>query len=130
MRHGGRVFRCDQCDFKTNTTLNLKSPIRPVHTAAKFLCKFCSFISDTNQELEDHKQIVHVKEGCDFTASQQVQVRQHIDAKHKGLGHYCDVCDYSAALATSVGIHKLRVYNVLVLQTWEHHASWPAVTTL
>ena len=54
-----------------------------------------------------------------FTASQQVQVRQHIDVKHEGVGHYCDVCDYSAALATSVRIHKLRVYNVLVLQTWE-----------
>ena len=46
-------------------------------------------------------------------------MRQHIDAKHEGVGHYCDVCDYSAALATSVRIHKLRVYNVLVLQTWE-----------
>ena len=42
MKHGGQIFSCDQCDIKTNTTLDLlKSHIRLVHTAAKFMCKFC-----------------------------------------------------------------------------------------
>ena len=39
-------------------------------------------------------------------------IRQHIDANHKGLRHYCDLCDYSASLVTTVRIHKLRVHKV------------------
>ena len=137
--HTAAKFLCKFCSFISDTNQELENHKQIVHAKEAwespgksneqkrreremqmdFSCKECGHKLTTRQGLNFHMNSTHrgirfpcTEEGCDFTASQQVQIRQHIDAKHKGLRHYCDMCDYSAALATSVRIHKLRVHKV------------------
>ena len=137
--HTAAKFMCKFCSFISDTNQELDNHRRIVHAneawespvksneqkrrerelQMDFSCKECGHKLTTRQGLNFHMNSTHrgirfpcTEEGCDFTASQQVQIRQHIDAKHKGLRHYCDMCDYSASLATTVRIHKLRVHKV------------------
>ena len=137
--HTAAKFLCKFCSFIGDTNQELENHKRINHAneawespcksneqkrrerelQMDFTCKLCGHKLTTRQGLNFHMNATHrgvrfycPEEGCDFSGTQQVHIRQHIDSKHKGLRHYCDMCDYSAAIATTVRIHKLRVHNV------------------
>ena len=65
--HEGVVYKCDQCDYETHGTKNLRRHKTRVHDAVRFPCDQCDYKGTTADYLKHHK-----------------------EAKHMGIRHFCD----------------------------------------
>ena len=52
-------YHCEECDFKTSQTGNLKTHVRSVHEGLVFGCDQCDHKAKSNSKLGHHKQITH-----------------------------------------------------------------------
>ena len=73
---------CDQCDYVSTKSWNLKKHVEAKHEGVKYQC-----------------------DQCDYTATFSRSIKTHIEAKHEGIRYYCDQCDYAATQQNSLKTH-------------------------
>ena len=62
-KHSGVFLQCDQCDYKMDGQPNtMRLHKRMVHDITQFLCIYCPYVSQTKNDLEQHKVTIHAED--------------------------------------------------------------------
>ena len=73
------MIPCDQCDYKTKTTVCLDKHTQTLHRNKKIICRECGFQTLYQQSLTVHQQSLH--EGkqypCDYQATIKGKLTNH-----------------------------------------------------
>ena len=84
------TFSCDQCEYKTKYSHNLKTHRTSKHEGTKYDC-----------------------ENCDRNFSTKTNLRTHQYSKHEGKRYSCDQCSFESGHPTSLSQHKAKVHKYL-----------------
>ena len=81
------IFFCDQCDYKTNQSGNLRKHTDGVHLGIIFSCNYCEKTYTANDSLQFHIRAQHfgvrqICKFCGFKFTQAVHLRRHLSKQH------------------------------------------------
>ena len=76
-------YTCDQCDYATKKSDNLKVHKESNHEGIRYPCDQCDYVATTSNSLKRHK-----------------------ESKHEGIRYPCDQCDYAATRTGDLKRHK------------------------
>ena len=88
VKHNGKVFRCDQCEYKSFQQSSLKSHKTRKHNSSKHSCKL-----------------------CEKTFHQEAILMRHVQSAHEGVWHFCNECDRSFSHLSSLRVHKTTTHK-------------------
>jgi len=79
---------CQQCEYKTVYSMNLRRHIQAKHTNFKIPCSACSYSATTKANLKEHMQAKHLNVHydcpfCEHQATKPFNLKYHIQSKHK-----------------------------------------------
>lgn len=110
-----RLYKCIQCEYKTNHTQDLDSHIAK-HTGNYIKCEFCVFIANSRKSLQKHVKLIHIRgqpkcEFCDYQVHKKVNMEFH--RKLHGLKDTikCDFCDYLCLKKKNLNSHVQRAHE-------------------
>ena len=86
--HNGKVFECDQCNYKSYRQSVLTSHKTSKHSSSKHACQLC-------------KKTFH----------QEAILIRHVQSVHEGVCYFCDECDRSFSLLGSLNTHKTTIHE-------------------
>ena len=102
-------YQCQQCDFETSWSGNLRKHVKAKHVGVRYPCDQCDYKASREDHLKKHKEYKH--EGvrypcdkCDYKGITQNALKVHKESKHQGVCYYCDNCQYKAT--TPAGLKK------------------------
>jgi len=116
--HSGRMFACNQCDFKTTLNCRLSKHILQVHEGRKQTCDLCGKVV---KELKHHKargcpfgkkKTRHQCTHCDKTFALKDGLNRHVRSVHFQLkDKQCPHCKYKTSEAFNLRLHIARVHE-------------------
>ena len=108
-----RKYNCDECDFGSHSTVNLRMHIESKHEGVIHRCKDCNYKTQNERELTRHRKTIHEKykcEFCNFDTIKYCELMEHVNANHLdyfllGNEFLCRLCDYRATTRNTVRLH-------------------------
>ena len=139
-KHGPTNFVCPFCDFVSSSNADFEDHKRSFHQGEvvkispqknnekrrkereaqmDLTCHICHVKKNSRQMLTLHIQADHegiryncTEEGCNYSAKQKTQLRNHINIKHLGIKVHCEVCDYKTTQVPNLNNHMLKKHGV------------------
>ena len=148
--HHGVKLNCDQCDYQTKRSRELKKHMENKHgngegdndERSTLYCEFCGFSCKYQQSLQDHMERLHLqneykcdKEGCDFVTRQKRKLQEH-NTRH-GEELICPICGKTFSSNKAWTKHKREThkpqierkcdycdYSTTSLKMYTKHLKW------
>ena len=103
-------FKCNVCNFSTNTERNLRMHRKTIHSENKgiYKCDVCKKTLGNKGELLKHTKTKHQTSKCDichFMARSPSFLKTHMKRKHE-KAYQCDECPQSFETKISLDYHK------------------------
>jgi len=97
--HGNH--KCDECDKNFATEFSLRTHRKTQHEGKNncFPCEVCGKVITSKKSLRDHIKRVHDKtmdrkcDQCDFSTTNNTDLKRHIESIHLGITYPCDQCE-------------------------------------
>ena len=122
----GDPFQCDQCDYKTSKTSNLKRH-RDLHSMAMFTCNECKFETKRRDNLKRHIESKHkfIKinpatkkqpvmlacDSCEYKTIKKNHLTRHTSAKHSKILYSCRQCNFASNRKDSLKRHEQLIHK-------------------
>ena len=95
---GKNNFLCDQCDYVTGSSNQLRDHINIKHLGKTFPCTLCDHVAYYTQSLSDHVRRVHRNkrypcDACDKEFMSNEGLRNHQDSAHNDSSYPCSQCE-------------------------------------
>ena len=128
--HGpSKLFECTKCDFQANHNNTLWQHTQSIHEGVRHGCYVCGHLalSRDNLKRQRHIKLNHEKQAalfecnlCDYKAKKTHRIKDHKQAKHKGLTFNCDKCDFKNSSKNYLKRHKRFKHEVkeYVCELW------------
>ena len=115
-KHLGITHKCDQCEYQSKFTVNLKQHINSKHLGITHKCDQCDSVRKSLTGLKSHKEykhlgIIHKCDQCDSVRKTLIGLKNHKESKHLGIIHKCDQCDKVVTRLESLEKHKERKHR-------------------
>ena len=115
--HEGRLYKCDQCDYKGALKPNIEKHKLSKHEGVRFKCTLCPRTFSTKGILHKHNRIKHIKHDklkcphCEWSFSERGNLNAHATQKHENEKFYCDRCEKAISIfgkKKHLRLHKKR----------------------
>ena len=117
-----KIFKCEQCTYKTAHKTGLKKHVREGHGSIEsILCNKCYFATSLKASLINHIKCVHNMgdkqfkcNKCPYSSALKGNLKMHTESVHN-LGERkfkCDKCPYKSNLKGNVKSHTESVHNM------------------
>ena len=117
-----REQKCDECDYKTTTTTDLKHHKQSEHGNVKFPCNICEYQGKSERTLSAHKRTTHsiMKYFCEFCpyktgVNGKRNFLHHIKYKHgDGVApkiYSCGMCEATFVHSKSIAQHVKIIHE-------------------
>ena len=113
--HEGVKFRCPECEYECNRSVNLENHVKAIHEGVSYNCKLCLFKSSWRNKAREHVKKIH-GQNIDFNMPDFItemytkreltainykaggvniinQFPQENDAQHLDVKQEMDICD-------------------------------------
>ena len=107
--HSNDIIKCDMCEFKTKDQDQAEKHKYAKHNGVKYTCNQCDYASQILKELKGHQNEIK-QQGmkfqcrvCKYKATEQGNLKIHVQAMHEGLTYNCDECNFNASTPRTVG---------------------------
>jgi KRAB domain-containing zinc finger protein len=114
------TLRCHLCDYKNAYGSNLQIHLEAKHTHGKmFFCDQCNFKSPYPGSIKSHERL-HDKSCwfqcnlCSYRCAQKANLKTHLDGKHRDISNSrypCPTCDYVAHTKPDLSTHKKALHH-------------------
>ena len=116
--HQSTFHMCDQCEYKSIHSINLRNHIKMHHSNFIRQCKQCDYKCKKFDSLKVHMQVQHegmkiACDQCDNKFSRLDNLKTHIQTKHTKKQFKCDKCEFSTIVERKFKSHN-RKHNVLI----------------
>ena len=113
--HEGIRYSCDECDWSTIRSDRLKVHIENKHLGIRHFCSQCGFLASTKKYLDRHMKNIHLSRmsfcnHCDFQSSMKKEFMRH-KILHK---KQCQQCDYTATQERNMKIHIQAIHVKII----------------
>ena len=110
-KHSGVLLQCDQCDYKMEGQPNtMKLHKRMVHDVSKFLCMYCPYISQTKDDLEQHKVTIHAEDMLEHILPLK-SYEQKRKEKEKNMDYKCTQCGKKLQTRQGLQFHMKSMHH-------------------
>ncbi|XP_066263265.1 zinc finger protein 845-like [Branchiostoma lanceolatum] len=98
----GKSYKCDQCDYATARTHDLKSHMSK-HTGEKpYKCEVCCYVTSRLFDLKKHitkrtGEIPYKCNLCNYATARLSHLKQHMTKQSGEKPYKCDICGYCTA---------------------------------
>ena len=102
---------CDQCDYTSAKSWNLKKHKESKHDRIRYPCDLCDYAATQRSSLKEHKEYKHQVasypcDQCAYIARGKRHLKRHVESKHNGVRFSCDLCEFTAANLVSLRLHE------------------------
>ena len=106
--------KCYKCDKHFSESEELREHLKALHSGI-FVCEECCFCASTQQNLQSHQELKHLLcVYCKTYSKSKHELHKHLIENHdKKIVHqvFCDICNYSTTLKSSLTNHIIKVHN-------------------
>merc|ERR1712202_30195 len=106
-------FKCDLCDVYITHKWNMMRHKVRVHGVGNKESRSPMTLSnakDSSMEMEESNPKIYACDQCSFTSAHPTSIKRHIQAKHEGIRHKCQVCDFHASQTHDLKRHTMRLH--------------------
>jgi len=109
-KHSGLLRQCDQCEFSMFGQKGvLKRHKSMMHKATRFICQFCTFTAETDNDVKSHKEEVHPEKQTYQVDSIKSNERRRKE-KESLIDYSCKECGHKAKVRQSLQAHMKAVH--------------------
>ena len=106
---------CDQCDFTcTGPFSQLQVHISIAHCSTKLICAFCTFVTASSSEMNDHKEKNHKDQNIQLSPQKMNYVKRK--EREALLDHICHFCNVRKKSRQALSAHIKRDHEGVKFQ--------------
>ena len=106
---------CDQCDFTcTGPFSQLQVHISIAHCSTKLICTFCTFVTASSSEMNDHKEENHKDQNIQLSPQKMNYVKRK--EREALLDHICHICNVKKKSRQALSAHIKRDHEGVKFQ--------------